>query len=57
MCQQVNVASLEDVIKHFLKLATDKADAALKEAMASSEKDELAQVINPCGLGFGPFGA
>ena len=27
-CQQVNVASLEEVIKHFLKLATDRAEAA-----------------------------
>eukprot|EP00239_Pterosperma_sp_CCMP1384_P002815 CAMPEP_0197846884 /NCGR_PEP_ID=MMETSP1438-20131217/4694_1 /TAXON_ID=1461541 /ORGANISM="Pterosperma sp., Strain CCMP1384" /LENGTH=1059 /DNA_ID=CAMNT_0043458663 /DNA_START=84 /DNA_END=3263 /DNA_ORIENTATION=- len=28
VCQQVNVSSLEEVIKHFLKLASDKAEAA-----------------------------
>ena len=36
-CQQVNVASLEEVIKHFLKLATDRAEAA--QAAASGGAD------------------
>ena len=32
VCQHVNVSSLEEVIKHFLKLATDRADAAIEAA-------------------------
>ena len=34
VCIQVNVGSLEEVIKHFLKLATDKAEAAQAQARA-----------------------
>ena len=34
VCQQVNVNSLEEVIKHFLKLATEKAESA--QAAAAS---------------------
>jgi translation initiation factor 3 subunit A len=37
VCQQVNVQSLEEVIKHFLKLATDKAEAAQAAAAATAE--------------------
>ena len=32
VCQQVNVSSLEEVIKHFLKTATDKAEDAQSKA-------------------------
>ncbi|KAK3246629.1 Eukaryotic translation initiation factor 3 subunit A [Cymbomonas tetramitiformis] len=32
ICQQVNVSSLEEVIKHFLKLASDRAETAQQEA-------------------------
>ena len=40
-CQQVNVGSLEDVIKYLIKTATDKAEDAQKAA----------QVCQPCGNG------
>ena len=36
VCQQVNVNSLEEVIKHFLKLATEKAVQAQAQAAASA---------------------
>ena len=36
VCQQVNVNSLEEVIKHFLKLATEKAEAAQAAASAAT---------------------
>lgn len=32
ICQQVNIASLEDVIHHFLKLAEGRAEAARQES-------------------------
>ena len=32
VCQQVNVSSLEEVIKYFLKSATDKAEEAQSKA-------------------------
>lgn len=32
VCQQVNVSSLEEVIKYFLKTATDKAEEAKSKA-------------------------
>ena len=32
VCQQVNVSSLEEVIKYFMKTATDKAEAAQSKA-------------------------
>ena len=32
VCQQVNVSSLEEVIKYFMKTATDKAEAAKSKA-------------------------
>ncbi|AEE83010.1 putative protein [Arabidopsis thaliana] len=37
VCQQVNVSSLEEVIKHFLHLATDKAEQARSQADALEE--------------------
>ena len=32
VCQQVNVASLEEVIKYFIKTSTDRAEAAMAAA-------------------------
>lgn len=32
VCQQVNVSSLEEIIKYFLKTATDKAEQAQSKA-------------------------
>ena len=37
VCQQVNVSSLEEVIKHFLHLSTDKAEQARSQADALEE--------------------
>ncbi|CAA7018249.1 unnamed protein product [Microthlaspi erraticum] len=37
VCQQVNVSSLEEVIKHFLHLATEKAEQARSQADALEE--------------------
>ncbi|GMI79361.1 eukaryotic translation initiation factor 3A [Hibiscus trionum] len=34
VCQQVNVSSLEEVIKHFMHLSTEKAEKARSEAQA-----------------------
>jgi translation initiation factor 3 subunit A len=42
VCQQVNVQSLEEVIKHFLKLATEKAESAQAAAAASANDATLA---------------
>ena len=42
VCQQVNVNSLEEVIKHFLKLATEKAESAQAAAAASANDATLA---------------
>jgi translation initiation factor 3 subunit A len=42
VCQQVNVNSLEEVIKHFLKLATEKAESAQAAAAASASDAALA---------------
>ncbi|KAL8088616.1 eukaryotic translation initiation factor 3 subunit A-like isoform X2 [Apium graveolens] len=37
ICQQVNVSSLEEVIKHFMDLSTKKAEAARSQAQALEE--------------------
>ncbi|CAO2832066.1 unnamed protein product, partial [Amaranthus hypochondriacus] len=37
VCQQVNVGSLEDVIKHFMHLSTEKAEVARNQAQALEE--------------------
>ncbi|KAL8151958.1 hypothetical protein V2J09_021766 [Rumex salicifolius] len=37
VCQQVNVSSLEEVIKHFLHLSTEKAEIARNQAQALEE--------------------
>ncbi|XVF41821.1 hypothetical protein PTKIN_Ptkin01aG0311300 [Pterospermum kingtungense] len=36
-CQQVNVSSLEEVIKHFMHLSTEKAEQARRQAQALEE--------------------
>ena len=41
VCQQVNVNSLEEVIKHFLKLATEKAEAAQAAASAAADTIDI----------------
>ncbi|KAL7102540.1 hypothetical protein ACP275_08G126300 [Erythranthe tilingii] len=37
ICQQVNITSLEEVIKHFMQLATEKAELARSQAQALEE--------------------
>ncbi|KAK6141225.1 hypothetical protein DH2020_025022 [Rehmannia glutinosa] len=37
ICQQVNITSLEEVIKHFMQLATEKAETARNQAQALEE--------------------
>ncbi|XP_022719484.1 eukaryotic translation initiation factor 3 subunit A-like isoform X2 [Durio zibethinus] len=37
VCQQVNVSSLEEVIKHFMHLSTEKAEQARNQAQALEE--------------------
>lgn len=37
ICQQVNITSLEEVIKHFMQLATEKAEVARNQAQALEE--------------------
>lgn len=37
MCQQVNVSSLEEVIKHFMHLSTERAELAHSKAEALEE--------------------
>ncbi|GAV87136.1 PCI domain-containing protein [Cephalotus follicularis] len=37
VCQQVNVSSLEEVIKHFIHLSTEKAEQARSQAQALEE--------------------
>jgi translation initiation factor 3 subunit A len=37
VCQQVNVTSLEEVIKHFMHLSTEKAEQARSQAQALEE--------------------
>ncbi|XP_042057153.1 eukaryotic translation initiation factor 3 subunit A-like [Salvia splendens] len=37
ICQQVNISSLEEVIKHFMQLSTEKAEHARSQAQALEE--------------------
>ncbi|XP_073282074.1 eukaryotic translation initiation factor 3 subunit A-like [Primulina huaijiensis] len=37
ICQQVNITSLEEVIKHFMQMATEKAELARNQAQALEE--------------------
>eukprot|EP00271_Cylindrocystis_brebissonii_P023350 TRINITY_DN9659_c0_g1_i1.p1 TRINITY_DN9659_c0_g1~~TRINITY_DN9659_c0_g1_i1.p1 ORF type:complete len:1097 (+),score=334.31 TRINITY_DN9659_c0_g1_i1:34-3291(+) len=41
VCQQVNVSSLEEVIKYFMKLATEKAEEAQKQTEAAVTSIEV----------------
>jgi len=50
VCQGVNVNSLEEVIKHFLKLASEKAEAAQAESEALVECEDLEASNTPENL-------
>lgn len=41
ICQQVNISSLEEVIKHFMQLATEKAESARTQAQVLDDIDDL----------------
>ncbi|CAI5499313.1 unnamed protein product [Closterium sp. Naga37s-1] len=45
-CQQVNVQSLEEVVKYFLKLATDKAEQAQAQVEAAAAEAALGEVAD-----------
>ena len=48
ICQQVNIASLEDVIRYFLKLAEDRAETARQESREQVPiVDDLDQLQTP----------
>ena len=47
ICQQVNIASLEDVIRYFLKLAEGRAEAAQQESREQVTVDDLDQIQTP----------
>lgn len=48
ICQQVNIASLEDVIRYFLKLAEDRAETARQESREQVPTvDDLDQLQTP----------
>lgn len=49
ICQQVNIASLEDVIQYFLKLANKRAEDAKAESRLEVEDDvdDLDQIQTP----------
>ena len=48
ICQQVNIASLEDVIRYFLKLAEDRAETARKESRDQVPMvEDLDQIMTP----------
>lgn len=48
ICQQVNIASLEDVIRYFLKLAEDRAEAARQESREQVPVvEDLDQIMTP----------
>ena len=54
VCQQVNVSSLEEVIKYFLKTATNKAEAAQsKAAEVRSSSQPIFLVLWPALLDSG----
>ncbi|CAI5504288.1 unnamed protein product [Closterium sp. Naga37s-1] len=45
-CQQVNVQSLEEVVKYFLKLATEKAEQAQAQVKAAAAEAALGEVAD-----------
>lgn len=53
VCQQVNISSLEEVIKHFMHLATEKAELVRNQTQALEEAldvDDLEAVKRPENL-------
>eukprot|EP00959_Pyramimonas_sp_CCMP1952_P144461 3024059-Pyramimonas_sp.AAC.1 len=50
VCQGVNVNSLEEVIKHFLKLASERAEAAQAEAAVAVDCEDLEATNTPENL-------
>ena len=49
ICQQVNIASLEDVVRYFLQLAEDTAENARQQSREQVIVDDLDQVQTPEG--------
>ena len=49
ICQQVNIVSLEDVVRYFLKLAEDTAENARQQSREQVIVDDLDQVQTPEG--------
>ncbi len=47
VCQQVNVQSLEEVIKYFMKTATDKAEEAQSKAQVCEDQMQV-QIWSLC---------
>ena len=45
--QQVNVASLEDVVRYFLKLSEDKAESAQQQSRAKIDVEDLEEIQTP----------
>jgi len=50
ICQQVNIASLEEIISYFLKLAEKHADDAKSQSIDKVTVEDLDQVQTPEGL-------
>ncbi|GIX77708.1 eukaryotic translation initiation factor 3 subunit A [Caerostris extrusa] len=50
ICQQVNIKSLEDVVRNYLRLAEQKTEAAREESQAVVDIDDLDQVQTPENL-------
>lgn len=50
ICQQVNIASLEDVVRYFLQLAESTAENARQQSREQVIVDDLDQVQTPEGL-------
>lgn len=50
ICQQVNIKSLEDVVRGYLKLAEEKTEAAKSESQQAVDIDDLDQLQTPESL-------
>lgn len=50
ICQQVNIKSLEDVVRGYLKLAEEKTEAAKEESQQAVDIDDLDQLQTPESL-------
>merc|ERR1719473_809892 len=46
ICQHVNVGSLEEVVKHFIKLSTDRADAAIAAPKQVTDATDLRDIAD-----------